>query len=287
MNFQGSGVRIQSVDFPRVGHEIGVGEDEIRAVVAVEAAGSGFDKQGRIKILFEPHVFWRCLPSALRPMAEQLGLAYPKWKRDYPADSYPRLIQAMKIHETAALKACSWGLGQILGENHIAAGYSSPQAMVQDFTRDEDNHLEAMIRFIKHNKLDDEIRAHNWAGFARGYNGPGYAANNYHINLANAYQKWRGIPDVDWRPGQEIPPKPPTPPKPVETVKVPASPPPPAKTGAGTATSVIVTTGAAGGVAAGTKAAINAGASHLQIGLMIGFAVIVVVAIIVFIKRRK
>lgn len=206
INFQGSGKRIDDYDLPRVGALLGVGEDEIHAVLDVEAAGSGFDRQGRLKMLFEPHVFYRLLPLAKRETAVAQGLAYATWRPGaYPPDSYPRLLRAMAIDETAALKACSWGLGQILGENHMAAGYDTPQAMVADFCADEDNHLEAMIRFIKTAKLDGHLRRHDWANFARGYNGPGYARHGYHIKLAAAFNRWAKIKDTPYDPAKMPP----------------------------------------------------------------------------------
>lgn len=208
MNFHGSGKRIEDIDLPRVGREIGVGEDEIHAVLDVEAAGSGFDAQGRLKMLREPHVFYRCLPAAKRDEAVREGLAWKEWRPGtYPKDSYPSLLRAMEIDETAALKSCSWGLGQILGENHKLAGYATVQAMIEDFCADEDNHLEAMIRFIKANKLDDELRRHDWAGFARGYNGPKYAVHGYDKRLAAAFAKWARIRDTPYNP-TAIPPPP-------------------------------------------------------------------------------
>lgn len=204
IKFTGPAKKIEDIDLPRVGARIGVGEDEIHAVMDVEAAGSGFDKRGRPKMLFEPHVFYRNLSVEKRSQAVQEGLAYKNWKRGaYPADSYPRLTKAMLIDETAALRSASWGLGQILGENHRAAGYPTVQAMVTDFTLDEDNHLEAMIRFIVTNKLDQHIRSHNWAAFARGYNGPGYATHGYHTKLAAAYRKWGRIKDTPYSAGQD------------------------------------------------------------------------------------
>jgi hypothetical protein len=214
--FKGTAKRIEDIDLPRIGHMIGVGEDEIHAVIDVEASGSGFDPQGRPKILFERHVFYRNLEGTQRNVAVAKGLAYRDWKPgSYPKDSYPRLIQALEINETAALKACSWGLSQILGENYVAAGYESPQAMVVDFCQDEDNHLEAMVRFIIANHLDDELRAHNWAGFARGYNGASYKVNQYDTKLAAAYLWWRKKPNTPWSPEVE---------KPVEPVPVPVEP---------------------------------------------------------------
>ena len=200
-------LRLSDYDLPRIGHTIGVGEDEIHAVMEVEASGGGFDRLKRPKMLFEPHVFWRNLSGAERTRAASLGLAYAAWKPGaYPSDSYPRLTQAMAINETAALKAASWGLGQILGENHKAAGYATPQAMVLAFCeRGEAEHLAAMVRFIVTNGLDDELRRHDWAGFARGYNGASYAKHGYHTKLAAAFAKWSKIKDTPWSPGMGEP----------------------------------------------------------------------------------
>ncbi len=199
-NFNGAAHKIDDIDLPRLGHMIGVGEDEIHAVIDVEAAGNGFDRHGRPKMLFEPHVFYRNLPAGKkRDLAVSMGLAYRTWRpNNYPNDSYPRLLQAMEIDETAALKAASWGMGQILGENAVSIGYDSPQDMVEKFKESEGNQLEGIIRFIKANNLDDELRAHNWAGFARGYNGPNYAVNGYDKKLSAAYEKWARIPDTPW-----------------------------------------------------------------------------------------
>ncbi len=202
VTFAGRAKRIEDIDLPRIGHEIGVGEDEIHAVMDVEAAGSGFDAQGRVKALYEPHIAWRLSKGATRDALVRAGLAYQSWgAKPYPKDSYPRILAAMAIDEDIALQATSWGLGQIMGFNHAAAGYKSAGAMVEDFADDEDNHLEAMIRFIVTNGLDDEIRRHDWAGFARGYNGAGYKKNRYDEKLAAAFAKWRKIKDTPWSPG--------------------------------------------------------------------------------------
>lgn len=205
--FRGAAKRLDAWDFGVLGRRIGAGEDEIRAVVQVEAAGSGFDRLGRPKMLFEPHVFWRELGEAKRRRAESAGLAYPRWKAgSYPRDSYPRLAQAIAIDRPAALRSASWGLGQIMGFNHKLAGYNSAEAMVEAFLDDEEKHLEAMVRFIVSAGLDDELReiaklnrastAADWAPFALGYNGSGFRTHGYHIKLAEAHARWKRIPDV-------------------------------------------------------------------------------------------
>lgn len=204
--FRGAARRIDDVDLPRIGHRIGVGEDEIHAFMEVEASGSGFDAKGRPKMLFEPHVFYRNLSGAKRDEAVRQKLAYAKWRSgNYPSDSYPRLVAAMAIDETAALKAASWGLGQVLGENHALVGYATPQAMVLAFMEDEETHLEAMVAFLIARKIDDDLRAHRWSKVAEIYNGPGYRTHNYDGRMAAAFAKWKRIKDTPWSPGDVDP----------------------------------------------------------------------------------
>lgn len=209
--FKGAARRLDDLDLPRLGRLIGVGEDEIHAVIDVETSGGGFDALGRPKMLFEPHVFWRNLGEAKRRTAEAQGLAYPRWRPGaYPKDSYGRLSLAMKIDRPAALRAASWGLGQILGENHKMAGYGTVEEMVADFLDDEDRHLRAMVNFITSAGLDDEMRqiagmnrpstSADWAPFAMGYNGPGYRKHGYHIKLAERHAVWRRIKDTPYDP---------------------------------------------------------------------------------------
>lgn len=199
MNFVGPAKRLADADFPRIGSEIGVGEDELHAFLDVETSGSGFDAKKRPKMLFEPHKFYVNVRSTKRDTAVNLGLAYPKWgTKPYPKDSYLRLMQAMDLDETAALKSASWGLGQVLGENFADAGYDSPQAMVADFIKSEAAQLEAAVNFIKENHLDDELRNHRWAIFAMGYNGKAYKKNQYDTKLAARYAFWASKPDTPW-----------------------------------------------------------------------------------------
>ena len=203
--FIGKAKRIEDVDLPRIGATIGVGEDELHAVMEVEAAGSGFDSKGRPKMLFEPHIFWRLLgPGKARDKAAAEGLAYAKWKKgNYPKDSYPRLLAAMKINATIALMSCSWGLFQIMGFNHGAAGYATVEEMVRDFMDDEDNHVEAAVRFITNKKLDDDLRAHRWDVFEKVYNGGGFNGA-YADKLEDAFAKWKRIKDTPYTPEKAI-----------------------------------------------------------------------------------
>lgn len=195
--FKGAAKPLEDVDLPRIAKTIGCGEDELHAIMDVEAAGSGFDSKGRPKMLFEPHIFYRLLgPGKARDEAVKQGLAYPKWKaKGYPADSYDRLQRAMKINAVAALMSASWGAFQIMGFNHGAAGYASPEEMVRDFMDDADNHVEAVVRFLVNKKLDDDLRAHRWGVIEEVYNGGGFNGA-YARKLEKAFAKWQKIKDT-------------------------------------------------------------------------------------------
>lgn len=211
--FKGKAVRIQDIDLPRIGYHIGVGEDELHAFMDIEAAGSGFDDSGRPKMLFEPHKLYAALRGDQRAAAVKAGLAYPKWgEKPYPSDSYPRLIKAMAINETAALSSASWGLTQILGTYFKDLGFGSVQEMVQAFMDSEAEHLEATVTLLKLWGVDDDLRAHRWATVARTWNGPGYAKNRYDTKLAAAFAKWQKIKDTKWSPADSVPVPPPVPP---------------------------------------------------------------------------
>ena len=197
----GAAKKIEDIDIPRIGHEIGVGEDELHAVMDVEARGTGFDSQGRVIMLYEPHIFNREVDPSLRADAVAQGLAYTKWgAKPYPKSSYPIFERAIGMDRDAGFRSASWGFGQIMGFNCKLAGYTSAEAMVAAFADDEETHLQAMVRFIKNAGLDDELRRHDWDGFARGYNGASYAKHGYHTRLAARYKFWASKPDTPWKP---------------------------------------------------------------------------------------
>lgn len=217
-DFKGAAKKLDDIDLPREGHEIGVGEDILHGFIDCESRGKGFDSSGRPIILFEPHVFYRCLPTAKRAKAVAAGLAYKEWKAGaYGKEStqYPKLIRAMVVDETAALKACSWGMFQVLGENHKMIGFDTPQAMVFAMMEDEENHLRACVDFIRAAGIDDDLRrldailktrpvtAAECAPAVRVYNGPGYAKNGYHTKMAASLNKWRKIKDTPFSPAED------------------------------------------------------------------------------------
>lgn len=189
--YKGTGRKITSAEFTSLAQEYGMEVAVLRAIMEVEARGTGFYKDGRIINLYEPHIAYK-YASKYKDALVKNGLAYPRWKRDYPDTSFDRIDRAAKLStpEIAALST-SWGLGQIMGFNHKAAGYSTAVAMVKDFAESEYNQVKGMLNFIANNKkMMAAARSKDWNTFAYYYNGEKYAENRYHIKLANAYSKW-------------------------------------------------------------------------------------------------
>jgi hypothetical protein len=189
----GRALKMTREDVENVAAYLGCDVAALKAVLAVESSGNGFDAKGRPTILFEPHVFFRNLDGEDLQTAIGMGLAYRRWgQQPYPRGNdaqYVRLEAARKINNEAAFRSVSVGLGQILGENFRAAGHKSAGEMFVTAGDSEGAQLMQMANFIKYNLLDDELRRKDWAAFARGYNGPAYAKNKYDVKLAAAYRK--------------------------------------------------------------------------------------------------
>ena len=167
----------------------------MRAVYSVEAAGNGFLPSGRPKILFEGHIFWKELKKRGADPAALCGahpdLIYPKWvKTHYKGGEkeYDRLDRAESLNREAAWCSASWGAFQIMGFNFAACGYGSVDDFVQAQRESAAAQLAAFCGFISQARLVRHLKSLDWAAFARGYNGPGYAENKYDQKLKAAYE---------------------------------------------------------------------------------------------------
>lgn len=160
----------------------------IKAVISVETGGTGFLGDGRPRILFEAHVFSRETGGRFDRTHPTLSTA--QWTRSLykgGADEYGRLYAAAQLDGEAAIKACSWGLFQIMGFNWRACGEASLHGFQLAMHHNEDAHLALFGNFIQSEGLAPALRSRDWAAFARKYNGPAYAQNHYHTKLEQAY----------------------------------------------------------------------------------------------------
>jgi hypothetical protein len=179
--------------------ELGCDIHAIRAVDAVESAGSGFDRRGRVKILFEPHLFHANTGGIYSQSHPHLS--YPKWKPaapSYQRDQHqvlaearalpPRPGQPVLSTDEAAVRATSWGRYQLLGKHFALCGCSSLAEWEARMLMGEAEHLKAFVRFIASQPgLLKALRSLDWPAFARLYNGKKYAEHGYHTRLAAAY----------------------------------------------------------------------------------------------------
>lgn len=182
---------LAAADFAAAAEALGCGVAAIRAVARVESSRNAFDDLGRPTILYERHLFRRLTGGRFDrypDLSNREAGGYGTF-----ASQYPKLERAYALDATAALSACSWGMFQILGMNHAAAGFDDVVAFVRALCRGESEHLRAFVSFIRaHAGMHIALRARNWAEFARRYNGPEYHRNDYDQRLADAYRELGG-----------------------------------------------------------------------------------------------
>lgn len=177
---------ITDAELTEMASRLGCSLKQLRAVATVESGGSGFDKQGRPKILFERHYFHRLTNGEW----STTSFSNPKGG-GYAEDSWAKLAAACAKDPWAAFQSCSWGKFQIMGSHWRTLGYLSPLSMAWMMRQDEYGHYDALVRFIEANGLRDEMarlssNPDHCRAFARAYNGPQYERFSYHEKLARA-----------------------------------------------------------------------------------------------------
>jgi len=196
--------QIREADYEWAAESLQVDIALVKAVAQVESTGSGFLQDGRPRILFEAHRFSKLTAGTYD--STHPTISSPTWSRSLyrgGAAEYERLGEAIRADADAASRSTSWGKFQILGENFKAAGYGSVEAFVEGMFVSERKQLEAFVAFLKASNLQDPLRRHDWAAFANGYNGSGYASNSYDQRLEAAYERIVAVPPALIGPGRQ------------------------------------------------------------------------------------
>ncbi len=180
--------------FAEAAQALGCDVAAVRAVAEVESRGSGFDAQGRPTILYERHVFSRntAPKGKFDAQAPDISFSRPYEKGTFGngEQQYVKIGRAYALDPVAALKAPSWGMFQILGENHKACGHADVKSFVLSMFTSPAAQLRAFVAFVRANPgMHGALVAHDWAKFARAYNGPGYALYEYDKKMAAAYAR--------------------------------------------------------------------------------------------------
>lgn len=204
VEFAGTGLPLTQSGVDAATDALGVEPATLWAVLAVETSGCGFLSDRRPKILFERHIFSRL--TGHRYDADDPDVSQPSAGGYGPsgAHQYDRLAAAIQLDRAAALQSASWGLGQIMGENHAPAGFTGAEDMVAAMAASEDRQLAAMAAFLAAAAAGEALRQHDWRRFARLYNGPNYAANNYDGLLQQFFAQYSAgsLPDLRVRAAQ-------------------------------------------------------------------------------------
>ena len=183
--FQGNATPFTDKAIEAAAKKIGCQVAAVRAVIDVESRG-GFQADGRPKILFERHYFHRLTKGKFSKKHPDISKSSWGGYGKYSAQ-YGRLHRAIELNRNAALRSASWGAFQIMGDNYKVSGFDDVEDFVAAMVESEDKQLGAFVGFVQGNHLDDELRRLDWAGFARGYNGPAYKANKYDTKMAAAF----------------------------------------------------------------------------------------------------
>lgn len=182
--------KISASDVTALAQRWGVDPATIWAVRDVEASGAAFS-EGRPTILFEPHRFSRATGGRYDALAP--AVSYGSWgAKPYPRAQmarYLQLLAAVGLDVDAGFASASYGAFQILGENYAACGETDSMAFALREAQGEDVQLRHFGLFCESKGLERHLRRKDWASFARGYNGPSYAANKYDQKLAAAYAR--------------------------------------------------------------------------------------------------
>jgi len=169
----------------------------LMAAIEVESGNKIFteiDGKQMPLILFEYHVFYRNLRQEDRAAAVASRLAAPRWGDiPYPRtqrERYELLAKASMIDAEAAHAACSWGVGQVLGENARWLDYENATALAHEAMSGVAGQVRLMLRFIERRGLAAALARRDWTAFAHGYNGPLHARHDYAGRMARAHARW-------------------------------------------------------------------------------------------------
>lgn len=183
----------------------GVPVSIILAVVETESNGVTYAKvAGRSEplIRWEGHYFDQRLNGAKREEARRLGLASPRAGGvKNPAGQAARwdqlYIPAARIDAEAATESISMGVGQVMGAHDSKLGFKSAVEMFKYCRLGVTEQVDIMMRYCQKFNLIDELQRADFAGFARGYNGPSYKKYSYDSKMRTAAKRYTNLDDAE------------------------------------------------------------------------------------------
>ena len=178
--------------------KLSVQPELLTTIAEVETRGEAFLNDGRPKVLFERHIFYRKLKVMGYSQEElkQLTRTYPDIVNPKPggykggAEEYVKLNKALRISNEAAYESISMGRFQIMGFHYERCGFKSAKEMFDSANKHEREHLNMLVKFIESDKqMLKDLRSRNFHGFAYAYNGKNYRKNKYATKMENVYKQ--------------------------------------------------------------------------------------------------
>jgi hypothetical protein len=158
----------------------------LEAFVEVYAPGSGFLEDGRPKVIFQHHIFWKNLLPAYRTRFKRrkfkmLAVMHRDILHPVPATSvsvsylseHNKLDKATGIDSDAALRSALWGRFMLPGEAFISAGFLTIGDFVAAHQKNETEQLSAFMNSLasitfKGKNLIGHLQDQNLQQFAEG-----------------------------------------------------------------------------------------------------------------------
>jgi hypothetical protein len=161
----------------------------------------GYDPNGLVRILFERHHFYGfTLPPADKKTGKKArhpyiafpDICFPKPGAYGPAGihQYEKFVKAATLDRDAAIKSCSWGAFQILGEYFEYCDCTTPVDMANKCMESIDSQVKMFEAFMKKAKpaAIQGLAHKKWENVASSYNGRNWKVQN--PNYAKSLEKY-------------------------------------------------------------------------------------------------
>ncbi|WP_196773642.1 N-acetylmuramidase family protein [Burkholderia vietnamiensis] len=193
----------------------------IKAIVKQESHGHPFLENGLPPILYERRHFFKLAVAKQTAIEKKANIS----KKDiqtpskqnapprnpYPAhpdlcfagpddygkgglNQYDKLVRAAALDFEIALKSCSWGGFQILGEYYSGCDCATVFEFANKFMSGTDGQASIFVSFMKNMKMSAVagLKSRDWEKVATGYNGSGWRTHNpdYANNLRKFYEEF-------------------------------------------------------------------------------------------------
>ena len=165
------------------------------SILCVESTGRAFDREGRVIIRFENHIFWkywgkshpsdflthfkfdRRKPWQGHKFRKSAEAEWVTFHRKGQAGEWEVFEFARSKHHRFSMYSISMGMPQIMGFNHQTIGYEFVTGMFDSFTGGEKNQIMGLFDFVNcaDSRMIPALRKRDFLTLAKLYNGPARA----------------------------------------------------------------------------------------------------------------